>query len=455
MRHILAVDVGTSSLKLGLFSQELELLQESTWTYDVNLYGGGFADIDPERWWSRFVEGCHSLGDMASDVGVISFSVTTPGLVPMAENGMALGPAILFFDGRSHQQAAWIQRQVGERKLLAETCNLPVSGGSSLASMLWIRENQPSTFRDTYKFGHCNTFMVHRLTGKWVVDPSTTSITGLYNTAKNDLSWNRDVLRATGIGEEQLPSLMHSFNSPGCVLPTIASALGVPRDCRVLCGGNDAVLAALSGGLTEPGMISNINGTCEITCVCVDRPVSSPSFNLRCHVIPGLWVTFFVLNTGGKSLEWFRSVFCSEMSTAQFYDEYVPSALEEHFSHEDLALAEASLPDFVPYLQGSRYSLDQLAASLTKVRLETTREMVLLAIIRGNEQYHAAHLREVASLVKIDSHIASSGGVSRIRGYQMAQKRWLAPLEYSYQDQSSLLGAAMLGRVDENGEFPY
>ena len=85
-----------------------------------------------------------------------------------------------------------------------------MTGGSSLCSILWIRDNQPEVWRAAAKFGHTNTYMVKRLTGDWAIDPSTVSITGLYNTARNDLTWNRGVLEAAGIPESKLPPLMHS-----------------------------------------------------------------------------------------------------------------------------------------------------------------------------------------------------------------------------------------------------
>ena len=99
-------------------------------------------------------------------MGVLSLSVTTPGLTPMAADGTALGPAILFLDGRSRAQAAAIREAVGEERFLAEACNLPVSGGSSLASILWIRDNEPETWAATAMFGHCNTYLTRRLTGQ-------------------------------------------------------------------------------------------------------------------------------------------------------------------------------------------------------------------------------------------------------------------------------------------------
>ncbi len=450
-RDILAVDVGTTAFKLAVYAPDLERRWETSRRYDVNVYDGGKADIEPEKWWQALRACCAEAGDRLRGVGVVVLSVTTPGLTPMAADGTALGPAILFFDGRSHAQARAIRERVGEEKFLEQTCNLPVSGGSSLCSILWIRENQPAVWAAAAKFGHSNTYLVKRLTGNWAIDPSTVSITGLYNAARNDLTWNQDVLELAGIPEDRLPPLMQSYDAAGQILPEAAGELGLPADCTVLCGGNDAVLAAYSGGMTEPGDINNICGTCEITSVCVAQPVSSPNFNVRCHVIPGRWMSFFVLNTGGKALEWFHAVFCAGMSEERFYGEYIPGVLAAFFASGDMERREAELPEYVPFLGGCRYTMDRLKASFDGVTLETSRDDMLLSLIRGNARYHGCHLKEVGRMVKLGPKVVTTGGAARIRGYIEAKRRWTGDFEYEFQDQSSVLGAAMLGRLYQTG----
>ena len=214
-RDILAFDVGTTAFKLAVFSPELEKRCEARRAYAVNVYGDGNADVDPEDWWEALRDCCCELKHQLANVGVVALSVTTPGLTPMDAEGRALGPGILFFDGRSAAQARAIRARVGEEFFLRETCNLPVSGGSSLASILWIRDNQPDVWRDAAKFGHTNTYLVKRLTGRWAIDPSTVSITGLYNTAADDLTWSKPVLDAAGIPEDRLPPLMRSHSVVG------------------------------------------------------------------------------------------------------------------------------------------------------------------------------------------------------------------------------------------------
>jgi xylulokinase len=450
---ILSVDVGTSSLKLGVFSRALEQRCEATRHYPIST-ADGRAEIDPELWWQALVDCCRDVAAHLSGVSVISLSVTTPGLTPMAADGTAVAPAILFLDQRSGHQAAAVRKLVGEEHFLEVACNLPAPGGSSLCSMLWFRDEQPDVWASTSIFGHTNTYMIKRLTGRWAVDPGTASITGLYRTAANDLSWDAQVLEATGISPAKLPPLVPSHEVAGRLLPGVARELGLPADAATLCGGNDAVLGALAAGVTAPGDILISTGTADIICVCLDRPLASRAFNLRTHVLPGRWVTFMVLNAGGKALEWFRTVFCPEMSPEAFHSEYVPSCLEAFLGAPDPAVAEERLPDYIPFLAGSRYSLEPRKASLDGLSLETTREDCLVGLIRGNVSYLASHLTDVRELVRLSPRIALSGGGSRSPAMVAARRRWTGNFEFVVADQSSLRGAAILGSVYLGAPWP-
>lgn len=451
---ILAIDVGTSRFKMAVFGPDLRQRCQVVLPYEVNVYNRVFADIEPEKWWQALRRACSEAAAHLSGVGVVSLSVTTPGLTPMAADGSALGPAILFFDGRSHAQARAIRDRVGVEAFLRDGCNLPVSGGSSLCSIMWMREAQPRVWEAAAMFGHTNTYMVKRLTGEWAIDPSTVSITGLYNTTRHDLTWNREVLEAAGLSERRLPLLRESHDVAGIIRPEVARELGLPADCVVLTGGNDAVLAALSGGVTEPGQISLVIGTVEITSVCVDHPVSSPHFNVRCHVVPDRWLTFFILNSGGKAFEWFKSVFCSEMSDEEFYDEYAPGVLRRFLASAEADEAEGHLPDYGPFLGGSRYSLEKETGHFAGLDLETTRDEMLLALVRGNARYSGSHLGEVGELVPLGTRVMASGTGAGGPEFTAARWRWFGDYEFVYQEQSALLGAAMLGQFHQRGAYP-
>jgi sugar (pentulose or hexulose) kinase len=449
---ILAADVGTSALKVGVYSVDQTLLASASRSYQFNVHDMGMVDIDPSLWWQAFQEVCGELKPYLKAIKVISFSVNTPGLSTMDDDGNPLFPSILHLDGRSRAQALKIRSLVGEDRLLETACNLPVTGGSSLASIMWIRDNHPEIYSRA-TFGHTNTFMAKQLTGEWSIDPSTTSITGLYNTAANDLTWNQQVLDCTELSSTKLPKLRHSFAPVGTLRKDVAAQLGLPAGCVVLCGGNDAVLATLSTDLVKSGDISTTNGTTDITLVILDKPLRSREFNIRCHVLPGLWVTFFVLNTGSIAFDWFHREFCREMPLDEYYEKYIPQVLDGFFKQPDLDQADAELPSYAPFLQGSRYSLERLTASFSGLSMETTREKMLVGLIKGNTAYTGNHLRDLGKLIRLNNTVHLTGGGARIAGMKAAKQRWQGDFNYEIVEQSSLIGAVKLGQGYLNGEF--
>jgi xylulokinase len=440
---ILGVDIGTTSMKMGVFrltNDALEPVRQFSQGYAINVYNNGLCgDIEQDKWKEAFVAGCRAMEDLAADVEVISLSGTTPGLTAMASDGAALYPAILMLDQRSRSQAQAIIDTVGLGRLLETTANMPVAGGCSLAGILWLRENHPDLFRRTRTFGHSNTYIAHWLTGSWAIDPSSASLTSLYNTTRNDLTWNEEIAHAFGLSLDQLPQIVPSHQSIGKVRPSLARELGLKKEPQVLIGGNDAVLAAYSVGIQDPGDIINVNGTCEISLVCLPQCLPSPNYNIRAHVLPGRWLTLHVMNAGGKALEWFKSVFCRELTDEAFFSDFLPSTI-------DAWLDRDSGLTYVPYLMGSRYSLDPLKAEFHGLTQQTSREELLAAIVRGLCQYQKTHLDEIEQHVPLRDTIHVTGGAvnpALIR----AKQKWMRNAQYLHEDDSSVKGAALLARL--------
>lgn len=447
---VLGADIGTTGMKMGVFEfpqsgvpqiadDMLSLVRQFSQEYKVNIYNDGlFGDIEQDKWKRAFTAGCKEMEDLIGDVDVISLSGTTPGLTAMDKNGKALYPAILMLDQRSRKQAKLIIETVGMEYLLKTTANMPVAGGCSLASILWIKDNCPEIFGKTHMFGHSNTYIAHWLTGSFAIDPSSASLTALYNTVRDDLTWNEDIASTFGISLHQLPQIVPAYESVGRIREPLAQKLGFRKRPPVLIGGNDAVLAAYSVGINEPGDIINVNGTCEITLVCLGKCLPSANYNIRSHVLQNRWLTLHVMNAGGKALDWFRELFCSELSAEEFYDRFLPQAVESWLDCE-------SGVTYVPYLMGSRYSQEPLKAQLLGLTQQTNREEILAAIVRGLCEYQKAHLEEIGRDVRLQNVIHVTGGATN-PALMRAKSEWMRDCEYVHNEQSSMKGAAMLGR---------
>ena len=438
---VMGVDVGTTGMKIGVYrleGGELALAGQCSRGYEINTYNNGqFSDIEPEKWQLAFRAGCEELGTLLAGVEAIGISGTTPGMTAMGADGTPLYPAILMLDQRSRSQAAEIIQTIGLRKILDQTSNMPVAGGCSLASILWLRDHQPEVFKNAACFGHSNTWLAKWLTGEFAIDPSSASLTALYNTVKNDLSWNEDIARAFGIRMDQLPRVMLGFDRLGRVRGALARELGLSKEPPVAIGGNDAVLAAYSIGIKDPGDFINVNGTCEISMVCLDKCYPSTRYNIRAHVIAGRWVTLYVMNAEGKAFEWFRGVFCGEMDYEHFYQDFMPKAV-------DCWLERESMVVYTPFLMGSRYSQEPLKAEFLGMTPETTREELMAAMVRGLAEYQREHLKEISLVQPIKPVVNVTGGAVN-PSLINAKKKWMmGGAEYVFQEQSSMKGAAMM-----------
>jgi xylulokinase len=441
--RILGVDIGTTSMKMGVFrleGEDLEPVRQFSHAYSINVYNDGlFADIEPDKWKKAFLAGCRAMAEDIAGVDVIALSGTTPGLTAMDEDGDALYPAMLMLDQRSREQARRIIDTVGLEPLLRTTGNMPVAGGCSLAGILWLRDSAPDLFARTHTFGHSNTYFARWLTGLCAIDPSSASLTALYNTTRNDLTWNEDIARTFGLSTDRLPQLVPAGRSVGRVRARLARDLGLSREPHVLIGGNDAVLAAYSVGVQEPGQIINVNGTCEITLVCLPECLPSQRYNIRAHVLPDRWLTLHVMNAGGKALEWFKGIFCREMTDEEFYDRFLPGAVEAWLDRD-------SGVRYTPYLMGSRYSLEPLKAELLGLTQTTGREEILAAIVRGLCHYQGSHLREIETHLPLRDTIHLTGGAIN-PALVLAKQKWMRDCVYVHEEESSVRGAALLARL--------
>ena len=112
-----------------------------------------------------------------------------------------------------------------------------------------------------------------------------------------------------------------------------------------------------------------------------------------------------------------------------------------------LARYAARYADFGPTL-----AAEYLAKEKLVVDHETLRRWLLAenrrTVRRRRQRFRQWRERKpcLGAMVQLGRKVSTTGGGARIPGYTAAKMRWTGEFEYEYQDQSSLLGAAMLGR---------
>src|SRR5207344_374050 len=110
-RHILAVDLGTSALKVALVSTAGEVVASEQETCQVRLLPGGGAEQDPRQWWDLIAAASSRLTARgavpAESVVAVACTAQWSGTVPVDERCQPLRDAIIWMDSRG---APYVQR---------------------------------------------------------------------------------------------------------------------------------------------------------------------------------------------------------------------------------------------------------------------------------------------------------------------------------------------------------
>ena len=443
--NLLAVDVGTQSLKVSVYNNSLECLERYKSPYQPMTHSGNCVEIDAEVFWNAFKSVCKQL--VTKEFSGIVFSTLCPSLLLMDANGKPLSPVILHLDRRSQKESAWIVEKIGLEHFRSIAGNLPIPGGISVTSMLWIKDHFGGPIPEGAVFGHVVTFFMKRLTGEFFMDPSNASFTGLYETIKYS-DWSPELLEKTGIKRSQLPKMLDSLSIAGPLTQAAAAETGLAKGIPVVIGANDTTCAVAGADIREPGMLLNTAGTVELLVLCTDKPTAGPNHLLRTHAYRNRWLMMRTLGAGGASVEWFRNTFCKDLSYEDFYNKYLPVVL---------AKDEGRNVRFDPYLTGDRHRLDPLKGAFTNITLDNNRDDFLYALVHDNVAFLFSVLPEWEKGTYVQKRIFHVGGGAG-EAYTNLKRRFLKDYEIIGIGETAERGAALIGfealgiRVDEKAK---
>jgi xylulokinase len=399
--NILSIDFGTSSVKLSVVDENLHILDSSKVSYQIRVTNGDWIELDGETVFNAMVEGIKKLSAYADTIELIGFDTFSPSITFMKEDGTALHPTLTHLDRRSKAQTQEILQVMGKEKFQSITGIQPFTGGASVTSVLWMKENRPDVFQNAYCLGHLNTYIYKQLTGVFATDPTNASMTGMYNTVTGN-GWSEEICHTFGIPMEKLPPIVQAGSILGTLKPEIASRCGLKAGIPVALGGNDAATAQVGAGNSKSGEILNISGSSEMVSILSDTPKVNDKYYLRCSATPGLW-QIFAITASGFAIDWFRNEFYKDMDERTFFDVEMPDVIEHYLSSTEV--------QFLPYLAGDRQSLEPKRGAFTGLTLQSTRKDFLASILLGIHEpiLQTIHLAE--EFLKLNPTIKLTGGM--------------------------------------------
>ena len=92
--NILSVDFGTSSVKLSVVDEQLNILDSAKVSYQIRVTNGDWIELDGDVVFDAMLEGIRKLSAYAGSIGVIGFDTFSPSMTFMDEDGNALHPVL-------------------------------------------------------------------------------------------------------------------------------------------------------------------------------------------------------------------------------------------------------------------------------------------------------------------------------------------------------------------------
>ena len=115
MSFYIGIDLGTSAVKLLLVDGEGTVQNTVTREYPLYFPQSGWSEQAPQDWWDACLSGIPELldGYDAAQVRGIGCGGQMHGLVALDEADNVIRPAILWNDGRTEAETAWLNESVG------------------------------------------------------------------------------------------------------------------------------------------------------------------------------------------------------------------------------------------------------------------------------------------------------------------------------------------------------
>lgn len=315
MTLLLGLDVGTTSVKAGLFHVAGPQVAAAAREYRLSHPGPDRVEIDPEIWWTSAVAAVRDVLAMpgVDPTRVAALAVSSQGETVAAVDldGHALGPALVWLDNRAKAEARELGEGFGSALVYDRTGVPDVNPTWTAAKLLWWRRNEPDLFRDAAHFVLAEDFMLRRLTGRFVTEPGIQCTTMLLDI--RDGGWWAPMLEAVGVGSDRLPELAAPGETVGTLTAAAAEALGLPPGIPVVAGGMDQGAGAVGVGNVGGGVISESTGGALTVQAAVGHHGGDPTRQtpVYVHSAPRTYLYCPVCPTGGMALTWFRDQFGS------------------------------------------------------------------------------------------------------------------------------------------------
>ena len=380
--NLMGIDIGTTSVKTAVFTEELVEKIKLTADYTLDAKGD-IIEFAAEEYWN-IVKG--EIEKVLAELSVDALAIDTQceTLILTDEDGNPTRKAIVWLDNRATKEAADIESHFGRARVYEVTGQPEITATWPACKLLWVKRNEPDVWERTKKVFLLEDYILYKTTGKFITEKTLQSSTIYFDI--NSGKWWDEMLDFIGVSENMLPELLDS-----------GICVGEYKGIKVATGAMDQVSGAIGAGIVKEGVVSEMTGT---TMVIFTPSRGVPPYNpesiVPCHYnYDGKYCLLSWSPTAGMALKWFKNALCESYSFRE---------LDE--------LAEKVNPGsdgvtFLPYLCGStmpKYN-PEARGSFTGLTTEHSRPHFVRAVmesvscmLKSNLDYLGLDVKEIRAM---------------------------------------------------------
>lgn len=306
------IDAGGSGVKLGVVCLETwRVLATVRREYTPLVRAPGLYEWEPDRWWAVIESG---LAEAVAEVGAPPSQyagLTCTGMripfVLVDARCAPLGPGVLAPDARGRGYVAEVRSMIGSSALYATTghWSAPHFG---LPKLVWFAREQPSLWaRTRWVLQFCD-WLLERLCGAVLSEPSSASMSQLLDVSHRE--WAQGMLEAAGIDSARLPPLADAGSLAGGLRPAVAKRVGLLAGTPVHVGGGDTHVSSVGAVGSRDDVIVIVSGTTTPIMMTTRVPALDATVTplVSAHLRPGRWAAETNVSISGAMLGWLRDL---------------------------------------------------------------------------------------------------------------------------------------------------
>jgi len=443
-QYVLSIDVGTTAIKVGLFSISGKLHRIATREQALVHLAGERIEQSPLAGWASIVSGVREVTTVIDPHSIRGIAVSNHRgtAIALDAQGKPLSEFVIWMDKRGLPYIDWLEQHIGSETYY-NICGHPVVPYTGITKLLWFRD---SSLWDTVSvIAPPITYFLSKLGCESLVcDVATGSF--LFPNNIDLQTWSLPLSESTGFPMEKLPRLVHATDIVGELSEAAAEELGLVSGIPLIAGGGDGQCAGVGSGVISSGRVMVNIGTAAGVQAFMQVPLRDPTCTLNCaaHVVSNAWEMEGHTQASGAVFRWFRDTFGEQ--------EFAFERAGGKSAYDLLAeLAASTLPGadgllFIPTFNGSSAPIVDLSArgALLGLTLAHKREHVIRALLEGVSMELRWMLDAMIALgVNVENIYLVGGGARSPIWNQIHANVLGVPVTTLHIADAAMVGAAM------------